>query len=351
MTADPGFSNQHQLDIDVMVDGLASLADLPPLAARVREKLAALLEQRECGRKAATLISAVNDRLTVKIIELVRPLYRLPEVAWCWLAFGSEGREEQTLITDQDNGLVFEASSQQEAEALRGLFLPFAQAVNEQLDLAGFSRCQGGIMAGNPACCRAVDEWREQFIDWVRRPDPQALLNATIFFDLRPLYGAENLGKRLQNLFLSLSQDTPAFQHLMAGNALQVTVPLNFLGDLSISDSDEIDLKKFGSRVFVDVARIFALEHGVSAVTTSERLALTATKVGLASNELAAMDVAFSQILRLRLEHQLAAKVWSGGQFQELRPGNLNDMDRAILREALKQARRLQQRLKLNYSL
>lgn len=303
------------------------------------------------GLAATRLISQFNDCLTKRVIELCAGRHRLPEVAWCWLALGSEGRDEQTFVSDQDNGLLFHASSEQEAGALRDLFLQFAQDVNQRLADCGFALCPGKIMAGNPTWCLSLDEWREQFIEWVRRPEPEALLNASIFFDLRPLHGALELGDQLRTLLLSMTSSTPAFQHLMAANALQAETPLSFRGEVAVDDSGEVDLKKYGSRIFVDAARIFALTTGTRCVNTADRLRLAGKGIGLPDQEIFGLEAAFSHILRLRLAQQIRAGSHGMTAGYGLKPADFNDMDQAILREALKQAKRLQLRLKLNYAL
>jgi len=341
---------QH-LELTTALQALASLDAAPALARHLREFLLTATKSGLDGLAATRLISVFNDRLTTRIIELTARRHRLPPVAWCWLALGSEGRHEQTFLTDQDNGLIFNAASEQEAAALRQLFLPFAQEVNQHLADCGFALCSGQIMAGNPAWCLSFEEWRGQFIDWVRRPEPEALLNASIFFDLRPLFGELALGDRLRTLLSSMTVATPSFQHLMAANALQVDVPLTFRGEVSVGDGDAVDLKKYGSRIFVDAARIFALSSGTKAVSTAERLREAGPSVGLPVAEIAAVDAAFSHILRLRLAQQIEAMARGEPAGYGLKPAALHDMDRAILREALKQAKRLQQRLKLNYAL
>lgn len=342
---------RQQLALAAELDALDRLDRAPELAGRLRRCLAGLAGGGLAGVAMTRLISAFNDRLTARLIALTAQRYRLPPVDWCWLALGSEGRHEQTFITDQDNGLVFNAANAREAEALRALFLPFADEVNQHLAACGFTLCSGGIMAGNPAWCLSFDEWRERFIDWVRRPEPAALLNASIFFDLRPLFGQAELGERLRTLLLALTSDTPSFLHLMAANALQAEVPLNFRGEVVLGDCETLDLKKFGSRIFVDAARIFALATGARPVHTGERLRETGPAVGMTIGETAAVDAAFSQILRLRLARQVAVPMPGEGGEAGLKPAELHDLDRAILRESLKLARRLQQRLKLNYAL
>ena len=326
------------------MDALEALEDAPALAGRLRQLLLGVAGEGLDGQHMTRLISACNDRLTSR-------RHRLPAVAWCWLAMGSEGRHEQTFVTDQDNGLVFNAADGREAEALRVLFLPFTQEVNRRLADCGFKLCDGRIMAGNPAWCLSFDEWREQFIDWVRRPEPVALLNASIFFDLRPLIGQLELGERLRTVLLGLTTDTPSFLHLMAGNALQATVPLNFRGEVTAEEGDLLDLKKFGSRIFVDVARIFALAAGARSVHTAERLREAGAAAGLKPADIAVVNAAFSHVLRLRLDQQTADAAAGVSDNHSLKLSTLHEMDKAILREALKQARRLQQRLKLNYAL
>lgn len=340
--------SRQQSELGLAIDALADLEAAPLLASRQRAFLRDTVGDGLDGLAATCLVSACNDRLTQAIIAATARHHRLPPVGWCWLALGSEGRHEQTFVTDQDNGLIFNAAGEQEAEVLRSLFLPFAQEVNRRLADCGFTLCSGGIMAGNPSWCLSLDEWREQFISWVRRPDPAALLNASIFFDLRPLHGDLDLGEQLRNLLLSMTVATPSFQHLMASNALQAEVPLNFRAD--VADNDPLDLKKFGSRIFVDAARILALACGERAVNTRQRLRLAGPKNGLQTAEIAAAEAAFGHILRLRLNAQLVADV-DACTGHELIPGSLHEMDRAILREGLKLARRLQQRLKLNYLL
>lgn len=340
-----------QADVLAEIDGLTALDQAPAVAGRLRRFLLAVAGGGLSGYNMTRLISACNDRLTIRVVDLTSRRHHLPDVAWCWLAMGSEGRYEQTFVSDQDNGLVFNAVDGREAEALRALFLPFAQEANQHLADCGFKLCSGQVMAGNPAWCLSFDEWREQFIDWVRRPEPAALLNASIFFDLRPQAGQPELGERLRTVLLGLTSDTPSFLHLMAGNALQAAVPLSFRGEIVAEEGDLLDLKKFGSRIFVDVARIFALASGARAVHTSGRLREAGSAAGLKAEGIAAAEVAFSHVLRLRLDRQRADAAAGISDGRGLKLSALNEMDKAILREALKQARRLQQRLKLNYAL
>ena len=345
-TTDPGPAIAA---IEAELAGLDRIDQAPVVAARLREFLTGVPAFGFSGELATRTISRLNDSLTRRVVDLLAARHRLPPTAWCWLAMGSERRDEQTLVSDQDNGLVFIADGAAEARALRELFLPFAQAVNAQLAACGFTLCPGQIMAGNPQWCLSYDEWSERFFDWVRCPDPTALLNATIFFDLRPLYGELSLGWRLRRRIADLSSDNPAFLHLMAANALVVHPPLGMLGDVVVDDDANLDLKKLGSRIFVDVARILALAAGNTAVNSFERLREAGVAGSMQPKEIAAAAKALSSLLGLRLERQATASAGLGDS--AFRPGELNEFDLAVLKESLRQARRLQQRLKLNYLL
>jgi CBS domain-containing protein len=154
--ADPSQLFRQQTELLAALDAPGSVEDIVALAPRVRGCLHELVGGGLDGVAATRLIALYNDRLTVRIIASLARRHRLPPVAWCWLALGSEGRHEQTFVTDQDNGLIFQASSSQEADAVRALFLPFAQEVNQRLADAGFALCSGNIMAGNPAWCLSL---------------------------------------------------------------------------------------------------------------------------------------------------------------------------------------------------
>jgi CBS domain-containing protein len=208
-------------------------------------------------------------------------------------------------------------------------------------------------MAGNPAWCLSLDEWKQCFYDWIAVPKPTALLNATIFFDFRPLYGHEELVTKLQAWLLRRTGGNTAFLRAMASVALEQRPPLAWWRDFRLDGGKAhphtLDLKLRGIRLFVDAARVLALDHGVVATNTVERLRGLRKSMGLRlpPREVEAMAAAFYQMQRLRLQNQV------GGEFPDaanrLNPDRLHKFDRQILKEALRQARTLQLRLQLDY--
>lgn len=344
------FPCRSWLDLLAELETAGSVGALAEVAARGRALCQGLLEERSGPHLLGRSLAALSDRVTQRAIELARRHVSLPQVEWCWLAFGSEGREEQTLLTDQDNGLVFTARDSHEAAALQACFLPFAQTVNDTLDACGYQRCRGNIMAGNPDCCLSLEEWQERFHGWLRCPDPEALLKGTIFFDLRAVAGEGGLADCLQHFIVAQLRQAPAFLHLLTENALAVAPPLGLLGELQGQDG-LLDLKKYGTRLFVDGARILALATGVEAVGTVERLGLAGPLTGMGAGDVAAAQESFLQLQHMRLLAQHRALVRGEPADNRVRLEQLTELEQGMLKLVFRQARALQHKIGHNYGL
>jgi CBS domain-containing protein len=306
------------------IRGAAALEQLVEAARDIRSVTRHLLAQGVDAGPLTAMVSALNDALTQRVIELARQRHPLAG-AWCWLALGSEGRMEQTLVTDQDNALIVD----NERLGDKSAYLAFADQVNRDLDACGFPLCKGDIMARNPRWCLTLAEWQRLFDDWIRNNDPQALLHASIFFDFRPLAGDARLAGALRAFVLGRTRGNRAFCRAMAQAALETRPPLGLLGGIS---GDELDLKALGARPFVDAARVLALAAASPETGTAARLA--------GAGEKTAVDAFhFIQTLRLRNEGN------------RLRPAALSEIDRPVLKAAFRQAALLQERLRLDFGL
>jgi len=326
-------------------------ADLPllaRLAGDIRRLTVRLVEQGVAPERLTLFVSVLNDRLSQRVIEVVRKRHAWERIGWCWLAFGSEGRLEQTFSSDQDNGIVFEAHGAPAGEARKAL-LGFAREVNEALDACGFPLCKGNVMASNPELCLALDEWKTKMAGWLETPDPKALLSSAICFDLRPLAGDGTLAQDLREWLLARTRARPAFLRLMAQNALQAKPALGVLTDFA-TEEGAVNLKLQGVRPFVDAARVFALALGLAQTGTAERLRGAAPGLRMDATEMAAIVEAFFfiQMLRLRIQAQPQQRAESANR---IHPDRLNSFERQSLKEAFRQGRRLQQRLALDYGL
>ncbi len=318
-------------------------------AEDVRGLIDNLLAQGVGAESLTTLISALNDRLTRRVLAYAARDGAVDGIDYCWLALGSEGREEQTMATDQDNAIVFRCDDAAQAEPMRARLLAFAREANNILDRCGFPLCHGNVMASNPELCLSEDEWRKRFDGWMRNPTPEALLSSTIMFDFRALGGERSLAENLRSVVKVHAPSSTLFLRLIAEEAVRTAAPIGWLGGLRTEASDDgagtLDLKLQGTRLFVDVARLYALAHGVDATNTAARLRQVATRLGTSAEDVEAAIDAFEFIQLLRLRQQRA----NGSN--RIDPDALNELERRILKESLRRAQSLQQRVALDYRL
>lgn len=322
-------------------------------AADIHRMAHNMMAQGVAPEQLTQFISTFNDLLTARVVELEckasgiagTPLHD----GLCWMALGSEGRFEQTLNTDQDNAVIFKAPEGMTSDQAREQLLPVAKRINETLALCGFPLCKGEIMASNPKWCLSLEEWKHTFSAWIGGGSPESLLHASIFFDFRALYGAHNLAEDLRNWLARVARDNSRFLHMMAENALRNRPPLGLVRDFVVGKENKLDLKLNGITPFVDAARIFSLAAGATQTNTIQRLRSSAGKMSLHASEIDAWIDAllFIQVLRLRHHDKTGDNVLDN----LIDPEKLNELDRRILKEAFRQARKLQARLALEYHL
>ncbi len=333
--------------------GAATIEDLRTAGDDIRRLTQNLLAQGVGAEPLTRTIASLNDALSRRALEIALPSHDLSGIDWCWLALGSEGRGEQTFATDQDNALIFAAGDEHETEERRSRLLAFAREVNASLDRLGFPLCTGNVMAGNPELCLSTQEWRTKFLGWIRQPTPQALLNANIVFDFRALYGDMALAAGLRDWLFGFTQVNPTFLRLLVQNALGVEPPLGLIRTFIVDDDagakGTFDLKARGTRIFVDCARVFALAHGIAETGTAARLRLAGERLHVVPRHVDATVDAFHFLQLLRLRQQDAPG--SRGDPNRIDPYALHDVDQRMLKEALRQAKQLQERLRLSYRL
>ena len=331
------------------IAGARTVAALATAADDIRSWSHSLVAQGIGADFATRLISRLNDQLTARLLAIEAGARSLSLAHVCWMALGSEGREEQTIATDQDNGLVLNDT----LASQRSVWLEFAQAVNAALDRCGYPLCRGGIMAGNPRWCLTASEWRATFDGWIDRGDPQSLLDASIFFDFRALAGDASLVATLRAHVAERAAGNPRFLKQMSDNALRNGPPpawgAGMLEQWLTQAPELIDLKMNGTVPFVDGARLLALANRVTATNTADRLAALAAAGAVAADEARLWTDAFQFLQGLRLRAQQRTSRSAEMPPNVVRVSDLSEIDQRILREVFRQARRLQQRLALDY--
>jgi len=330
---------------------------LVALSKDIRTLIHNMMAQGVAAEQLTLFISTLNDLLAERLIELECAASGLLDSPLCqdicWLVMGSGGRYEQTLNTDQDNALLFNVPKGMTAEQVRAQLLPVALRINQALARCGFPLCKGNIMASNPKWCLSMDEWKAVFTDWVDQGSVEALLHSSIFFDFRALAGKHRLAEDLRDWLAKLARSNSRFLHQMAANAMRNRPPLGLVRDFVLNDANRLDLKINGLSPFVDAARIFSLATGVTQTSTIQRLRLSAADLHIPPHEVGAWINAFLFIQMLRLRHHYeSGALRSDAELDNLiNPGQLNDLDRRILKEAFRQARKVQAKLSLDYQL
>jgi len=329
------------------------VAALAAVAADIHRLVRNLLGQGVGARQLTELISQLNDLVAQRLVDLTAARHGLDLQRACWLAFGSEGRGEQTVATDQDNGLVYASEA---PDVDRPAWLAFAREVNAALDACGYPLCKGQVMAGNPLCCLTRAEWTARFGRWIAQGSPTHLLEASIYFDMRPIAGNAALAESLRERVIATAAANPRFLKQLAENALRNAVPLNWRGAIVTHDEGGhrwLDLKLNGSMPFVDAARLHALAHGIAATGTRARLEAAAAAMQADAREVRHWCESFEFIQMLRLRVQIGLP-HSPAEANTAHPNRididtLSDIDRRVLKDALGAARSLQQRMALDY--
>ena len=259
------------------------------------------------------VVARINDALIARLLRLAEEQLGDPPAPYTFIVFGSEGRREQILLTDQDNALVYA----DDGEPTRDYYVSLARIVVDDLIAAGFPPCFGGFMAIN--WNRPLSAWRALFRSWVETPEPRALMEALNFFDYRPVFGALDVDALQHGVQRAAGE--PMFLAQLARASLALAPPLGLFRHIRQTDGG-VDLKKGGIVPIVGLARLYALEAQSPVRATLARLQAAADAGVLSPSGAAMLSEAFRFLLRIRLR----------GQLRELKRGDRPD-NRAPLDE------------------
>ena len=335
-----------------------SLDTLTGMRYKIDSVLEMMLRQGGPVKQLVALVTELNDRLTIRILELVeREMehdgFGPPPVPYGWLAFGSEGRREQTLHTDQDNALFFAPKPECEEASCSQWFMQFARRVVAYLVRSGIPECPGGIMASNPQWNQSEDRWLDTFLGWIKDPSPQPLLMASIFFDFRPIYSGTNFPYLLEDQLLKAIRKSGLFMRFLAKNALINRPPLGLLKRFVVEKSGEhknkFDLKQRGLTPVVDAARVLSLSLGIKTQNTLDRLA-EINRIGIIDDDFHAdLREAYEFLIYLQISRHLDALAQGEEPDNFLDPASLNGLQRKMMKESFAIVRRLQETIEFRF--
>ena len=347
----------HPVAVSREIRLAASVDDLARLAARVTALVRRLVGEGGTPYDIGRIVAELNDQILERVLELVSgPSTPLgpPPVPFCWLAFGSEARREQTLRTDQDNGLAYADPERGDAQAVATHFARLASEINGALVRVGFPECPGRIMASNPEWCQPLSVWTDRFRHWMQGSGPQEVLHACIFFDVRGTGGDPALGARLRALLQREAPGARRLLGLLARDVVDRPVPLTVFGNLRVARSEPhrgtVDLKGGGGMQLVGAARVHALALGLEETNTVDRFQAAVPREVYGDAEVREITDAYQLLQRLRLVHQLECLERGEPADNRINPKRLSHADAVLLRDALHTVRRVQGELRERYA-
>ena len=328
-----------------------TIEGLYPLAGKVPQVVRSMAEEGGRAGSITRIISIINDMILERLLDLLLKEMGPPPLEFCWMLMGSEGRREQTFATDQDNGLIYRGSEEEIINrAAEYYFAAFTEQAIGHLVKCGFPPCSGGIMASNPRWRRPMEDWKQRFDSWIRIPEPQEVLHATIFFDFRAGYGKQELAEELRNFVTRHASREDVFLRYLAQDCLGPSPRSPFFRNIIVERDGEhkntLDIKRRGLVPFMDFARVLALKHGIKETNTLDRLALLAKGGHIPQALSTDAGEAFEFLLHVRLMHQLELIEAGRPPDNRIDPSVLSDLEKRTLKDAFAIIGRMQSLLK-----
>ena len=295
---------------------------------------------------AGKILSQATDIMTRKLIGFFQQANGKAPMMFAWLVYGSQAREDQTMGSDQDNGLLLaERPSKTQAE----YFAKMADYVCNGLAKCGIKLCDGNIMASNPKLRLSLEEAIEEAKRWVKAPTKDAIMHFNIFLDVRCAAGDISLFKQLQRQRAPLMKQN-MFLAALTRNSNEISVPLSmfqkFIYEKGRKEKDVIDLKTRAVALINNIARIYALADGVTLPNTLARLDALSENSQLSKRDATNLRDIWLFLNRLRWRHQLENKVTDN----RVSVSSLSSIEKHQLKAAFKAIERTNQAMVMKFS-
>jgi CBS domain-containing protein len=349
----------HPVTLARDLDRAGSVPALAGLVTRITPLVRRLVDEGGSAYDVGQIVAELNDRAVGRVLALTAAAlhaagHEAPAAGFCWLGFGSEARREQTLRTDQDNGLVYADPEPAAAQATAAYYARFAEAAIANLVAVGFPPCPGNAMASNPTWCQPLSVWAGYFRRWMDHPSPEEVLAACIYFDLRPLGGLARLAAPLEQLVRTQAPASRAFLRLLAHDVVVRRVPRTLLGNVAVErrgrERGTVDVKAAGSMQLTGAGRVNALELGLPQTNTVDRFRAAAERGLYTPAEAREITDACQHLMRLRLVHQLERLAAGAPPDNRVDPARLSRAEALLFRDALATVERVQAGLRVRFA-
>lgn len=329
-----------------------SIEDLIMLSNQLKDCFVRMINEDANSHMVGRAMSEIGRSFKQRLLELAEEKFGPPPVPYCFLALGSMARDEQLIVTDQDNAIILDNQYQ---ESLHGeYFKQLATYVCDGLAACGYTYCSGDIMATNPEYRKTQSQWEECFADWIDNPNPQALLNCSIFFDLYGVYGRPKWAEQLNAFILRKAKKNNRFLACLARNALNRTPPLGFFKDFVMEKdgrhNNSINLKRRGTAPLADLIRVHALAIGSQSQNSFDRLEDIIEAGILPPSKGKDLQHAMEFISLVRIRHQALDIESEQEPDNNIEPENMSDFERRNLKDAFLVLSSAQNFLKFRYT-
>ena len=325
---------------------------LKKISRDVRDSFVRMVNEDANSHMIGSAMAGIGRSFTQRLLALGEEKLGPPPVPYCFMALGSMARDEQLVVTDQDNALILD--DRFVAEEHDAYFLALARFVSDGLDACGYTYCTGDIMATNEKWRQPLKVWKQYFTDWIQNPRAEALLNSNIFFDLDGIYGENDFAEQLKTLVAEQASDSQRFLALLARNALNRTPPLGFFRTFVMEEDGKhnktFNLKRRGTAPLSDLIRVHALACGSRAQNSFDRLkAIGETKL-IPEDGVGNLRDALEFISIVRIRHQALAIEAGREPDNNVRPQDLSPFERSHLKDAFQVVSNAQKFLKFRYT-
>lgn len=328
-----------------------SVSELAQLRPSVQACFVRMVNEDANSQMIGSAMATIGRSFKQRLLELAEQELGPPPVPYCFIALGSMARDEQMIVTDQDNALILDDSysPKQHDEYFKAL----AKFVCDGLDACGYPYCTGNIMATNPKWRQPLAVWQRYFTDWITNPTAEKLLHCNIFFDIDAIRGETEFVDRLTASINQLAPKHKLFLASMTRNALQRSPPLGFFQDFVMEEDGQhrnsLNLKRRGTAPFTDLVRVLALSKGIAERSTYRRLNAIAKANILPLGRAADFQDAFELIATTRIEHQASNLEQNLEPDNNVLPEKLSEFERKRLKAAFQVLANAQKFLKFHF--
>ena len=350
------FSNEDLLEVQRNsishlireVSAAETVETLKKIHNRIPVLVKVLLESGSRVNNITYLISTVTDAITHRLVEFAIEEMGEPPAEFAFLALGSEGRREQTLVTDQDNAIIFEDVPNEKYAEVNRYFLYFGKKINLWLDKIGYQYCPGEVMAGNPQWCQPMSRWKKYFSDWINQKNPDGLLGVAVFFDFRIVYGQEKYADELRKHINGVVNGKNTFFRLLASEVTKYEIPTDMFkenGTENLPPSAESFNIKNAISPLVDFLRVYSIQHHLDESNSLLRLEKMYRMNLLPEEEYHEIENIYSRMMEIRFRSHVNAILDNKSPDNMVTREELTVIEQTMIRKTFSEITRYQQKV------